>query len=430
MTSSGRCTASRHRDAARRHAPRAKSGLGRLAATNQTVHIADYAAEAAYAERDHFAVTAVERLGARSNLSVPLLKEGNLIGAISIFRGEVRPFADKQIELIESFAAQAVIAIENTRLLTELRESLERQTATSEVLQVISSSPGDLQPVFGKMLENAIRISGASFGIIHSWDGENLRLLATHNLPPAFDRARRDAPAFKPGPKSGVRRMAATKSVIYIRDLREDEGYLDHPSLQVVSSVEQGVRTMLIVPMLKESEVVGTFTVYRQEVRPFTDKQIDLVKNFAAQAVIAIENARLFTELRESLEQQTATSDVLRVISSSPGELEPVFNIILKSANRLCEANYGTMYLREGDGYRAAARQGHLPETVERLWWRGNLFQPPPGVPMSRAIAARRPIWSPTWLKSLLFGRQCMDSCRRRSGWHPLDVHRPDAQGR
>ena len=299
----------------------------------------------------------------------------------------------------------------------------------ADVLRVISSSPGDLQPVFGKMLENAIRISGASFGIIHSWDGENLRLLATHNLPPALDRARRDAPAFKPGPKSGVRRMAATKSVIYIQDLREDEGYLDNPSLQIVSSVEQGVRTMLIVPMLKESEVVGTFTVYRQEVRPFTDKQIDLVKNFAAQAVIAIENARLLTELRESLEQQTATSDVLSVISSSPGELEPVFSTMLDNAIRICDANYGKCICAKG-WLSCAARQGHLPETVERLWWRGDLFQPPPGVPMSRAIAARRPTLVTDLAEEPPFGRQCMDSCRRRSGWHPLDVHRPDAQGR
>ena len=217
--------------------------------------------------------------------------------------------------------------------------------------------------MFAKMLENAIRISEATFGIIHSWDGKNLRLLATHNLPPAFDRARRDAPAFKPGPKeTGARPMAATKSVIYIRDLREgNEGYLDHPSLQVVSSVEQGVRTMLIVPMIRDGEVVGIIQIFRQEIRPFTDKQIELVENFAAQAVIAIENARLLTELRKSLERQVATSDVLRVISSSPGELEPVFKAVLENATRLCETSAGTLYLFEGDAYRVATTVGMPP---------------------------------------------------------------------
>jgi GAF domain-containing protein len=264
--------------------------------------------------------------GGRTMLGVPLTREGTPIGVLILGRRKkVDPFTDKQIELVTTFADQAVIAIENVRLFEaeqqrtrELTETLEQQTATSDVLQVISSSPGDLEPVFAVMLENAVRISGAKFGIIHSWDGEYLRLLATYNLPPALERARKGAPQYKPGPKTGVRRMAVTKGVIHIPDLREDDGYREDPSPQTVATVEQGgVRTMLVVPMLKENEVVGAFTVYRQEVRDFTDKQIELVQNFAAQAVIAIENTRLLNELRESLQQQTATADVLKVISRS-----------------------------------------------------------------------------------------------------------------
>ena len=206
----------------------------------------------------------------------------------------MRPFTQKQIELVENFADQAVIAIENTRLLNELRqrtddltESLDQQTATSEVLQVISTSSGDLEPVFASMLENAVRISGAKFGIIHGWDGENSRLIATHNLPAAFDEARRRASQWRPGPKTAIRRMAATKKVVHIPNLVEDETYVEDRSPQVVAAVELGgVRTMLAVPMLKDDEVIGAFTVYRQEVRPFTDKQIDLVRNFASQEPI------------------------------------------------------------------------------------------------------------------------------------------------
>ena len=276
--------------------------------SKQPVQAADLAKTRPYIDRHPRTVEAVELAGIRTGMVVPMLKEDEVIGVIAIHRREVLPFTDKQIALVQNFAAQAVIAIENARLLGELRqrtadltESLEQQTATSEVLQVISSSPGELEPVFASMLENAVRISGAKFGIIHSWDGENLRLLATHSLPPALETARKHAPAFKPGRKTGIRRMAETKSVVHVTDLRQDEGYLEEPSPQIVAAVEQGgVRTMLVVPMLKENEVVGAFMVYRQEVRDFTDKQIELVKNFASQAVIAIENARLLTELRRA----------------------------------------------------------------------------------------------------------------------------------
>src|SRR5271166_1572953 len=205
----------------------------------------------------------------------------------------------------------------------------EQQAAASQVLDVISRSAGDLGPVFQAMLENATRICDARFGNIYRWDGDCLRLVATHNTPPAYAELRRSQP-FRPDPKNPTGRMLATKSVAHVADLARERGYLERDPLFVGGVELGGIRTLLSVPMLKANELIGAFTIYRQEVRPFTEQQIALVTSFAAQAVIAIENARLLNELRqrtadltESLEQQTATSEVLRVISSSPGTLEP-----------------------------------------------------------------------------------------------------------
>ena len=219
--------------------------------------------------------------------------------AFGIYRQEVRPFTEKQIALLTNFAAQAVIAIENARLLNELRESLQEQTATAEVLQVISSSPGDLQPVFEAMLEKAARICDANFGNIFRWDGDALHIVGTHNTPPALAEARRRSPV-QFDPNDAVGRALKSKTVAHIADLAAEKDYVEQRLPEAVAAVELGgVRTLLVVPILKESELVGMFSLYRQEVRPFTDKQIALVTNFAAQAVIAIENARLLKELRE-----------------------------------------------------------------------------------------------------------------------------------
>ena len=325
------------------------SYLARLVEARKTVHVPDAKADKPYLDGQPRAVAAVDVGGIRTQLFVPMIKEGDLVGSINIYRQEVRPFTDKQIALVQNFAAQAVIAIENTRLLNELRqrtddltESLEQQTATSEVLSVISSSPGELQPVFEAMLQNAVRICGAKFGNIYRWDDDALHLIATHNTPAAFIEARRRS-LFRPGPTAPFGRLVATKAAVHVVDNLAEQAYLDREPGMVASVELGGIRTTLLVPMLKENELIGALTVYRQEVHPFTDKQIALLTNFAAQAVIAIENTRLLNELRELLEQQTATSEVLSVISASPGRLEPVFQSMLDNAVRICEAKFGFM---------------------------------------------------------------------------------------
>ena len=252
--------------------------------------------------------------GVRSMISVPLMREGEPIGAIALARNRVEPFTDREIELVATFADQAVIAIENVRLFEaeqqrtrELSESLEQQTATSEVLKVISSSPGDLKPVFAAMLENAVRICDAKFGNIYRWDGELFHLLAAFNTPPALAEAHKGSPM---RPARLRRRMVDTKAAVHVADLAADEDYTENREPPHVAAVELGgVRTYLTIPMVKDDGLIGSFSVYRQEVRPFTDKQIALVENFAAQAVIAIENTRLLNELRErtaDLTQRTA----------------------------------------------------------------------------------------------------------------------------
>ena len=346
--------------------------LARMAATKQFQHTIDLTADVSYLERDPALVPIVDLAGARTALVVPMLKDDVLVGAIVIYRQEVRPFTEKQIELVQNFAAQAVIAIENTRLLNELRqrttdltESLEQQTATSGVLSVISSSPGELAPVFQAMLANATRICEAKFGTLYVFEDNGFRRVAMHNGPAAYAEARPGDRVLRPPADVPLGRIVITKRAEQVADVRTTRAFIDGNPF-VVSAVHLGgYRTVLAVPMLKDNKLIGAIVIHHQEVRAFTDKQITLVENFAAQAVIAIENTRLLNELRQSLEQQTATSEVLSVISSSPGELEPVFQSMLQNATHICEAKFGTLFRFDGLAYHLAAQFGTPPELAE-----------------------------------------------------------------
>ena len=310
------------------------------------------------------------RLGHRTTLAVPLLRDKIAIGVIVATRREVHPFSRTQIALLQSFAAQAVIAIENARLLNELRESLQQQTATSDVLRVISSSPGELEPVFQALLGNATRLCEAIFGMLYRFDGNAFHFAAEVSAPQEYADFNRQRGAFQPTPGGQLERVMLTKEVCHTPD--DAAAVVPGMAARLASA-----RTQVIVPMLKDSDLIGAVIIYRQEVCPFTDKQIELVKNFAAQAVIAIENARLLSELRESLEQQTATADVLRIISSSPGDLEPVFATILDKALHLCEAAFGFVTTYDGVRFERIAQRG-VPDALAG-YFRTGMDQPRPG---------------------------------------------------
>ncbi|HUI13755.1 MAG TPA: GAF domain-containing protein [Xanthobacteraceae bacterium] len=363
--------------------PSSNTQLHHVMRTKQVSHTADYAADAPDA-------VPVRLGGARSTVDVPMLKDGRFVGAISIYRQEVRPFGDKQIALLQNFANQAVIAIENARLLNELRESLEQQTATADVLRVISASPGELQPVFSTMLENAARICEAKFGTMLLAEGDRFRMAATYGAPPAWAEKRTREPAFKPGPSNNIARAARSKKPQHIPDLRLDQSYIEQEPAAVALADIAGARTLLVVPMLKDDVVVGVIGIYRDEVRPFSDKQVALLTNFAAQAVIAIENTRLLNELRQSLEQQTATADVLGVINASRGDLQPVFEAMVEKARRLCDADAGHLALPVGDDYRSVAVSAMSSEMEGVI--RSVSYAPGRGTAVGRALAERRPV--------------------------------------
>ena len=330
---------------------------GRAIVDRETIHIRDFQEIVA-----DYPESRGSQFGHRTLLATPLLREGVPIGVISSRRTEVRPFSDKQIALLKTFADQAVIAIENVRLFKELEErnrdlteALEQQTATSEILRVISSSPTDLQPVFQTIISNAIQLCEAQNGAVFRFDGECFRAVAWNNISPSLQAYVENTP-IRPGRESAVRRVGLEKRTVHIPDMLADpECVVPEPYK------EEGMRTNLGVPLLKENKLIGAIAIHRTEVRPFTDQQIRLLETFADQAVIAIENVRLFQELKEALEQQTATSEILGVIASSPTDIQPVLDAIAASAARLCDSIDAVIYRPDGAVLQGVAIFGPIP---------------------------------------------------------------------
>jgi GAF domain-containing protein/DNA-binding response OmpR family regulator len=340
-----------------------QSGVGWVVLEGQTLHVADMRTEV---DRFPLSVQNAQRLGFRTVLNVPLMREGVSIGAISLRRAETQLFTDRQVALLQTFADQAVIAIENVRLFKELEarnrdlgETIEQQTATAEILRVISSSPTGIQPTFEAIARAAITLCEADHAGMFRFDGELIHFVAQHGrTPEEIDAARRAFPQ-APRRRSVTARAIIDAAVVQIADVSQE------PEMDWARRV---FRTVVSVPLLRDGRPLGAITLARRIVKPFTDKQIELVTTFADQAVIAIENARLFTELEarnrdltESLDQQTATGEILRAISSSPTDVQPVFDTIAESTARLCEVSDVVIFRREGDRLRLVAHHGSDP---------------------------------------------------------------------
>lgn len=341
-----------------------RSATGRAILERRVIHIHDILGDRDYGwAEDHRGDDEMHR----TILSVPMLRNDAIIGVITIRRIQVQPFTDAQISLLSTFADQAAVAIENTRLFSELRESLQQQTATADVLEVISRSAFDLQPVFETVAESAVRLCGADRAFIFRFDGELLRPVVAYNTPAELETFTRQNP-IRPGRDSGAGRAALERRTVQIPDVTIDPDYI-YKSKDVAP-----IRTVLAVPIVRGDDLLGVILTYRLEVNPFTDKQIALVEVFADQAAIAIENVRLFdaeqrrsAELSESLQQQTATANVLKVISRSTFDLQTVLDTLVESATRLCDADYAWLFQRDGEDFRFSASYGNTAEIVAQI---------------------------------------------------------------
>ena len=331
-----------------------KRPLGRIARGEHVVHLPDATREEVYRTNPAFRKF-IDASEIRTGLMVALRKDEALLGAIVVHRKEVLPFTDKQIALLQNFAAQAVIGMENARLLTETHEALEQQTATAEVLQVINSSPGELTPVFDAMLERAMRLCEAEFGLLASFDGEAFHAAALRGVPTVFSESWREPR--RPGPGLALHRLTQGENLVHIPDVTAEDAYRSGDPIRRALADLGGARTGVWVALRKDALLLGAFVIYRKEVRLFSDKQVALLQNFAAQAVIAMENARLITETREALEQQTAVAEVLGVVNSSPGDLAPVFDAILEKAHTLCGVAIGALLTFDGEIFGFLARK-------------------------------------------------------------------------